>query len=79
MGDLFWLLRIYAIRPNLMCARPFLMVQILNPCPAELLSLIFITVTGLKNQTNFAIQIYFEESANLLLPQDFYNINIIEN
>ena len=77
MGNYGGLLRIYAIRPDHMCASPFLMVQILNHCPAELLLVIFITVSGLKS--NFAIKTDFEESANLSLLQDFHNIYIMEN
>ena len=48
MVDYWRILWIYAVRPNIMCAHPFLMVKILNPCPAELLLVIFITVPGLK-------------------------------
>ena len=60
-----------------MGASPFLMVQILNPCPADLLLVIFITVSGLKFV--FCHKTDFEESANLSLPQDFHNIYITEN
>ena len=51
------------MRYNLMFVCPFLMIQILNPCPAEHLLVIYYYCIRLKNHTSFAIQTKFEESA----------------
>ena len=49
----------------------FFMIKILNPCPAELLLVIDYYCIRLKNQTSFAMQTEFEESANLPSPKTF--------
>ena len=69
----------YAIRPNLMFVCPFLVIKILKPCPALFLLVIYYYCIRLKNQTSFAIQTEFEESATLPSPQNFHNISIPEN
>ena len=62
-----------------MFVHPFLMIQILNPCLAEFLLVVYYYCIGLKNQTSFVIQTEFEESANLPSPKTFYNKSIPEN
>ena len=45
----------YAIRPNLTFVCPFLMIKILNPCPAEFQLVIYYYCIRLENQTSLVM------------------------